>query len=40
MTMISCLEECMYQKEGVCMLEDVRAANISGDERCVFFAKK
>ena len=40
MTMISCLEECMYQKEGTCTLEDVRTANISGDERCAFFVKK
>lgn len=40
MNFILCDESCLYQKDGVCCLENVTTADITNDERCCFFVGK
>lgn len=39
MNMIICGENCRYQKDGYCMLDDLTHANASASSECCYFEK-
>lgn len=40
MNFVFCDENCRYQMDGVCKLEEITTDSITGDKRCGFFVSR